>query len=43
MAILKRQLQIAATQSPQDVPGYLQEMKSLSQELQTIDRGVSGR
>ena len=38
IALLKRQVQIAASQSPQDVPKFLAEVMALSQNLASLDR-----
>jgi DNA primase len=43
MTILKRQLQISMTQNPQEAVQFLQEMKSLSQQLQVLEKSISSR
>lgn len=40
IALLKRQVQIAASQSPQDVPKFLAEVMALSQNLAQLDRPI---
>jgi DNA primase len=40
IALLKRQVQIAASQSPQDVPKFLAEVMALSQNLAFLDRQI---
>jgi hypothetical protein len=42
IAMLKRQVQIAATQSPQDVPRYLSEVMVLTQNLSALERSSAG-
>jgi DNA primase len=40
IALLKRQVQIAVSQSPQDVPKFLSEVMILSQNLASLDRPI---
>ena len=40
ITLLKRQVQIAASQSPQDVPKFLAEVMALSQNLASLDRPI---
>lgn len=41
IALLKRQVQIAASQSPEDVPGYLAEVMTLTSSLTALDRSLA--
>ena len=43
IALLKRQVQLASGQSPQDVPGFLAEVMALTQILSALDRSLSGQ
>lgn len=43
IALLKRQVQMASTQSPQDVPGFLAEVMALTQSLTALDRSLGGQ
>ena len=43
IALLKRQVQLASAQSPQEVPGFLAEVMSLTQSLSALDRSLSDR
>ncbi len=43
IALLKRQVQVASSQSPQDVPGFLAEVMALTQSLSALERSLSGQ
>ena len=42
IALLKRRVQVAATQAPDEVPGFLNEVIALTQQLTGLERQLSG-
>lgn len=42
IAVLKRQVQVASAQSPDDIPSFIKEVMALTQNLSAIERQIAG-
>ncbi|MEI6835054.1 MAG: hypothetical protein WCL28_13790, partial [bacterium] len=42
IAVLKRQVQVATAQSPDEVPSFIKEVMALTQSLTAVERQISG-